>query len=329
MMAPFHLLTRHELTAPLGVRFWDVATGAHVHEDLRVTAYPNGNRLHSTQASPNRSGTYVVHHASGLREFEMGVGNPEFTELLPTRHRFTVEVTDEQLRFLPIRFAADLPYKGLFRWQTTVARTPLDLPNNSTSVPLYSSILRTGPAGMAVLRAELYEAQNLGTIDVQTRKPAAWAMVEASFGGTLLSRGIADESGRIALIFAYPAPQHSISSFNSSPAGEFTAAAPFLKQEWTIQLQAFYQPETLSPPAPFSPLQPLGSAGEHKPNIPDFGEIFEQTPVNLFLDAAETEPLTEVTLMYGPKVFVPPVSSLLSSPPNPTPLSILFVSSAG
>jgi hypothetical protein len=155
-------------------------------------------------------------------------------------------------------------------------------------------------------------------------------MVQARFGGSLLGRGIADEHGRIALIFAYPAPQHSVSSFNSSPAGEFTAAGPFLNQEWTIQLQAFYDPKALSaPPASFSPLQPSLSAGKHEPIIPELRDILEQPPVDLFLDAAQIEPLTEVTLMYGPRVFVPSVSSPLSSPPNQTPLSILFVSSAG
>src|SRR5438876_3542772 len=157
MIGPFQLLERQTLIAPLGVRFWDVASGAYVTNGLRVAAYPDDDRLHSTQASPNRSGTYVLHHASGLREFEMGVGNPPFTELLPARHRYTVEVRDEQRRFLPVKFEADLPCKGLFRWQTTMERAPLDPPPNSPSVPLYSSILRTVPAGMAVLRAELYE----------------------------------------------------------------------------------------------------------------------------------------------------------------------------
>ena len=329
MIGPFQLLERQMLIAPLGVRFWDVATGAYVGDGLRVVAYAGDDRLHSTQASPNRSGTYVLHHASGLCEFEMGVGNPPFTELLPARRRFTVEVSDAQRRFLPLKFEADLPYKGLFRWQTSSERTPLDPPPNSPTVPLYSSTLRAAPAGMAVLRAELYEAPTQEINDVRITKPAAWAMLEVRSGGRLLSRGIADERGRLALIFAYPAPHDSISSFGSSPAGPFTAGLPFLKQEWTIQLQAYYEPTTLSsPPAPFSPPQPLGSLSKGEPSIPNLRDILGQSPVSLFLDEAQTEPLMEVTLMYGPKVFVPQSIAPLSSPLNPMPLSILFVSPA-
>lgn len=333
MMAPFQLLERQRLTAPLGVRFWDVAIGASVSSGLRVWAYPNSDPRRSTQASPNRSGTYVLHHASDLTNFEMGVDSSEFTDASPARRRFTVEVSDEQRRFLPVKFAADLPCKGLFKWQTTVERAPLDLPNDSPSVPLYSSILRTAPAGMAVLRAELYEAPSQEINDVRITKPAAWAMLEARSGGRLLSRGIADEQGRVALILAYPAPHDSISSFSSSPAVAFTAGLPFLQQEWTIQLQAYYEPTVLSsPPAPFSPPRPLGFSSNAETSVPNLSNILEQSPVSLFLDEAQTEPLTEVTLMYGPKVFVPPSilsSSPLSSPLNPVPLSILFISPAG
>jgi len=256
------------------------------------------------------------------------VGHPEFTDLLPPRRRFTVEVRDERRHFLPLKFAAELPCKGVFRWRTTVPRAPLDLPDNSQGVPLYSSILRPAPPGMAVLRAELYEAPRPGSTDAAIPKPAAWAMLQARSGGRLLGRGIADEQGRIALIFAYPAPQSSISSSSSSPAGEFRRSRPFLQQGWPIQLQAFYEPNALSSPPASSPPQPSGFTREGEPNIPNLTDILEQPSINLFLDAAQTEPLTEVTLMYGPKVFVAPLSSPVSSPPNPTPLSILFVSSA-
>ncbi len=36
--------------------------------------------------------------------------------------------------------------------------------------------------------------------------PAAWALVEASYEGQVLGRGIADERGCVNLIFAYPPP---------------------------------------------------------------------------------------------------------------------------
>jgi hypothetical protein len=329
MIEPFQLLKRQMLIAPLGLRFWDVATGAYVSNGLRVTAYPDNDRLHMTQASPNRSGTYVLHQASGLREFEMGVGNPQFTDSLPERQPFTVEVRDEERRFLPLKFEAHLPCKGLFEWQKAMTEpVPLDLAG-SPSVPLFSSILRAVPAGMAVLRAELYESPSEEINEIRITKPAAWAMVEARSGGRLLGRGIADERGRIALIFAYPTPQDSIISFGSSPAGPFEVGPPFQRQEWTIQLQAYYEPTALSsPPAPLSPPQPSSSLSKDDASIPKLSDVLQQSPVSLFLDEAQTEPLTEVTLMYGPKVVVPVFGSPLSSPPNPVPLSNLFVSRA-
>ena len=42
MIGPFQLLERQMLIAPLGVRFWDVATGAYVGDGLRVVAYAGG-----------------------------------------------------------------------------------------------------------------------------------------------------------------------------------------------------------------------------------------------------------------------------------------------
>ena len=323
MIEPLQLRKRQMLIAPLGVKFWDVATGAYVSDGMRVMVYRNDDRLHPTQASPNRSGTYVLHRASGLREFEMGVG-PPFTDTSPPRRPFTVEVTDDERRFLPLKFEADLPCQGLFNWQETMTEAvPLDPPAGNPGVPLYSSTLRTAPVGMAVLRSELYESPSQAVNEVRQITPAAWAMLEARSGGRLLGRGIADEKGRVALIFAYPAPHDSGGSSSASPAGEFTASLPFRQQEWAIQLQAYYEPHVNSPP------QSSNSASDDQAGVPILSHILKQSPVNLFLDEAQTEPLQEVMLRYGPKVFVPLSSSPISSPPNPKALSILFVSPAG
>lgn len=329
MIEPLRLLERKTLIAPLGVRFWDVATGGYVSDGLRVTAYPDNDRLQSTEATPNRSGTFVLHHASGLHSFEMNLGNLPFTDLLPARQRFTVEVRDERRRFLPLKFEADLPCKGFFKWRGSMTpRGPLDPPDNSSSVPLFSSILRPAPAGMAVLRAELYESPSREINNVRIMMPAAWAVLEARSQGRLLGRGIADEKGRLALIFAYPPPRDPISSLGSPPARAFTAGIPFLQQEWTIQLQAYYEPIALSSP-PASPPAPLRTSSRSDPSIPNLRGILDQSPVNLFLDEARTEPLTEVSLRYGSEFFVPALSPPVSSPLEPKVLSILFISPAG
>jgi len=318
MIEPFRLLERQTSIAPLGVKFWDVATGVHVGNGLQVIAYPGTHRLHSTSAFSNRSGSaYVLHQAWGLRKFELGLSNAPFPESPPASQRYTIVVNDDNRRFLPMRFSADLPTAGVFRWPLAGQRTPLDPLDGS--VPLYPSTIRSAPAGLAVLRAELHQSLN--------GNGASWAMMEARFNGRLIGRGIADEQGRIALIFAYPPPQDSISSSPGSPPSSVTARLPFRNQEWTIQLQAFYEPTVLS--LPLSPPGPSGSPRRDELSVPELSDIFKQSPANLFLDEAKTEPLTEVQLRYGPKVFVSPGSAVVSSPPNPIPLSILFVSPAG
>lgn len=320
------MLERQTLIAPLGVKFWDVSAGAYVTSGLSVRAYPAGARLRATDALLNRSGTYVLHHASGLRRFEMGTEASEFTETSPARQRFIVEVRDNERRFLPCAFEADLPFKGLFRWnEPSVDKAPLE-PPDSLAVPLYPSTVRRDPQGMAVLRTELYEASQEETDEgLPVRRPAAWAVLEArDEAGRLLGRGIADERGRVAIVFAYPPPHDSNSSVISSPGAGFAAGLPFLKQQWAIQLQAFYEPaEQLSPPSPLVP----STGASHE--LPLLNDLLHQQPAHLFLDDAQTEPLMEVTLMYGPKVFLGPPSSNVGSPPDPVPLSILFVTPAG
>ena len=107
------------------------------------------------------------------------------------------------------------------------------------------------------------------------------------------------------------------------PSASGAAHTPLLKEQWTIQLQAFYQPTVLL--SPLSPVEPRSD----DLSIPELNDIFAQSPANLFLDKEATEPLTEVSLKYGPKVFVPPGGATPGSPLNPTPLSILFVSPTG
>ncbi|HEY0004491.1 MAG TPA: hypothetical protein VGB17_06740 [Pyrinomonadaceae bacterium] len=332
MIETFQQLERQTLIAPLGVRFWDVAFGAYVRGGLTVSAYPAGDPSGATDAMPNRSGTYVLHHAKGLREFEMGLSKVEFTETTPERWRFTVEVRDLERRFVPVAFEAWLPFKGFFRWQaTTLERTPLD-PPDELSIPLYSSIQRGAPAGMAVLRLELYEASasetESETDEERSRKPAAWAMLEARSGGRLLGRGLADEQGRMMLVFAYPSPQNTSNPVGSAP-GSFSAGLPFLKQEWTIELQAYYGPDALlSPPSPPSPPGSPPSSVVAGSQLPDLSRLLDQPPADLFLDEAQMETVTEVSLMYGPNFFVHPSGSNAGSPLNPIPLSILFITPA-
>lgn len=121
MSATPQIIGRQTLTAPLGLRFRDAATGATVSHGLRVTLYPTANPSRRTQAFANNSGVYVAHHAAGLRESEMGAGDAEFWGASPSSAAFTVEVVDEERRYLPYSFPVTLPSKGLGAWTWPLA----------------------------------------------------------------------------------------------------------------------------------------------------------------------------------------------------------------
>ncbi|HKG13602.1 MAG TPA: hypothetical protein VKB12_09685 [Pyrinomonadaceae bacterium] len=115
------IVGRQTLVAPLGLRFRDAATGAAISQGLRVTLYPTANPSRRTQAFVNNSGVYVAHRAAGLRGSEMGAGDEEFWDAPPSSAPFTVEVFDEERRYLPYSFPATLPSKGIRAWTWPLA----------------------------------------------------------------------------------------------------------------------------------------------------------------------------------------------------------------
>jgi hypothetical protein len=116
MNAPFQLLERQTLVAPLGLRFRDAATGELVGGGLSVTIHPTDDPSRRATGFVNRSGVYVVSHAAGLREVEFGAGDKAFWDAPPTKRNFTVEVSDSEGRFLPYSFQTTLPFKGIHTW---------------------------------------------------------------------------------------------------------------------------------------------------------------------------------------------------------------------
>ena len=80
-----------------------------------------------------------------------------------------------------------------------------------------------------MVRAELRE---LGT-----GKPAAWGVMEANYfsgGAPRVARGMADDKGRIVLLFAYPEGQRR--AFNGSPRG----TGGIWELQWTLDLSFQY-----------------------------------------------------------------------------------------
>ena len=103
--------------AAIGLRFWDVATGSTVVDDLRVELYRAATPTTRRVALSNRSGVYTCLGVPGLRAFEFDdspTPDPLWTTAAVTPYR--VEVSDPRGRFLPIVFDAGLPARGLFTW---------------------------------------------------------------------------------------------------------------------------------------------------------------------------------------------------------------------
>ncbi|HEY3301942.1 MAG TPA: hypothetical protein VGL70_00250 [Candidatus Binatia bacterium] len=276
MIDHVHVLERISLVAPLGVRFWDGVSGHAVSEGLTVRAHPKGNPARSIFGFPNRSGTYVLTHVPGLSDIEQCAGDKDFWENPPPKLRpFVVEVTDNEGRFQPFAFTANLPVRGLFAWEERPMGSPLA--PVARGVPLFSAPARSAPGGMAVIRADLW--------DLRADQPAPWALLEARMAGQPPVRGLADRQGRVALIFPYPEPLHSsVTSPPGSPPG--SERRPLFEQTWPIQLHAFYSP------------------GRPSPRIPQLDHVLNQAPATVVSSPSPPIPLTEVSLQFGKELIV-------------------------
>jgi len=314
---PTQLIITDRLTtvAPLGLRFHDTTTGAVVGDGLTVWAYPLGRPSAKRPAIANRKGVFVLHHGYGLRERENGDGSRAYWDNpVPPNKDFVIEVTDAQQRFQPFLFTASLPNEGILKWDVA-----LDSPlSTRTTVPLFSAPARNIVSGMAVIRADLWDT----TIDA----PAAFAVVEAFTAGKLLGRGVADDAGRIAVVFSYPTPlSFAPASPPGSPLGSPPVATspPLTEQVWPLELRAFYTPDRplMSPP------DFLGEAG---PQLPDLRFTLSQPAATLWADAEQTEILQETNLRFGRELILKsrPSPSSPPSPLTPTRDSVLFITPA-
>jgi hypothetical protein len=275
------LLESVPTTSPLGLRFWDIATGTDVSTDLSVVAYPENNPSRRVAAYRTYSGRYAFRGLPGFHAFETGAGDAAFWSFWnqsPTQQRpFIVEVRDEAGRFQPFGFEALVPGPGpsLFVWECARAGDPL---SPAGTVPLYSAPARPVSGGMAVVRAEMH--------DVEHDTPAAWAVLEASVQGSLLARGLADDKGRVVLYFPYPRPLTP--EVDSPPPG---TQLPFTQQSWPLQVTA-----RCGPTSPLLSVPAVQSA--NRPQIPDLCKALSQGSASLWANKGHTEHLGEIRLRY-------------------------------
>jgi len=261
-------------TAAFGVRFRDVATDTFVSEGLEVSLCPDSEPSSRVLATAGPSGVFSVH--------------------LERKGSFTVEVVDLLSRFVPFKFKVQLPTQGLFSW-VSPSGSPLA---ETSSVPIYSSATRPPLNAMAVIRADVHDAiQN---------QPASFAVMEAALDGRLVARGIADDRGRVALIFPYPAPvAFPASSPVTSPVGP---RGPALRdQVWPLTISVKYYPQAVAPDAP------------------DLWVILQQPLATAWADSSLTRPFSELPLRYGIESVL---KSAVSSSSPPSRRSVLLVTPA-
>ena len=287
-------LDRLTIVAPLGLRFHDASTGALVGDGLVVWVYPVGKPTARRRAIANRKGVYVLHHAYGLRK-----SDPD-----PPNKDFVIEVNDEQRRFQPFQFTASLPAEGIFKWDASPV-------TERTTIPLFSSPAQTVPSGMAVLRADLWDTSIDG--------PAAWAVIEVFTAGKFIGSGIADEAGRVAVVFPYPAPLPFASvSPPDSPLSSppIATSPPLTEQVWPLELRALYTPDrpVVSPP---------DFADDAGPVLPDLRFTLSQPAATLWADAEQTEILEQTNLRFGRELILKSTTA-----PDSPRASVLFITPA-
>ena len=248
----FTCLERLTVFTPLGIRFWDPARDAQVLEGLIVTARAQGKPHAVSRAFRTASGVYAFHGLPGLQEVEYPSGTSTPTASPPAVLRFVVEVVDRQRRFLPLVFGVDVPFQGVF------PRALLSSPPRSgpPGFYLFSSPTRPVMPSLAVVRTQLEEL-----IGMESRRPAAHALLEVRIPGQPTAYGLADERGCVAVLFPYPA--FPAGSTGASPLTFPAAVGP---QRWELSISVRYDPAALTVP-PGSKIPDLRSICSQAPGV--------------------------------------------------------------
>jgi hypothetical protein len=211
------------LVTPLGLRFRDVATRRIVSDGLDVRhTYARGTRVRTAVVTP--SGVWALSRLPGLHDLETGAGDDAYWAAVPALARtFEIEVADRLGRYLPLRFQAQAPFRGLFE---PACGSPLGSPPSAgPDIPLFSAPGRPTPPGFGIVLAQLREPS--GT-------PAAWAALEVHPDGAAAALGMADDRGRIAVPIPYPEPS---STAGSPPRGSQRSLSA---ERWALHVGCRY-----------------------------------------------------------------------------------------
>jgi hypothetical protein len=244
---------RTSILTPLGIRFWDAARNAQVTDGLQVSARPAGQPAATpTAAFQTASRVYAFQGLPGLQSFERPPANapdPTFPSPGATK-QFWIDVVDTEGRFVAVTFTASAPTQGLLFEYGAPPVTP--------GFFLFSSPSRSVGAGMAAVRADL--------VDDATGGPASFAVVQVQVPGAGLILGVADEWGRVLVMFPYPTVVRQV--------GPPPAPVP----SWPLTVSVGYAPASLTfvPTSPPTNRLPLGSPR------PEFASLLSQAAANIF-----------------------------------------------
>jgi len=273
----FRLLERISRPAPLGIVFWDAATGSSISDGLSVSIAPPDRPDSPRALFVNRNGVWFASALPGLSTADLAA-----SDWAALSRRYRVMVADAFGRFLPLQFDAELPSRGLYHWPgwAGLPKKPLAPLGKSLAgvvspnrIPLFSAAARSAPPGRAEVRCDL--------VDSVTGKAAAWALVTAKHGTTVRAIGLSDREGRLALIFDYP---------ERPPATLAATPAAITDYQWDLELKCFYE-------------APAGTV----PGIPDLATVMDQLGTERGLLAstvAPPDPLPDQTLSFGRPLIV-------------------------
>lgn len=273
----FRFLERISRPAPLGIMFWDFATGEAVRDGLSVTIASADRPESVCPLFANRSSVWLAERIPGLSMPDLVSGDWD-----ALRRSYRVRVSDALGRFVPLELDAEFPSRGLYHWpgwaglpQAPLAPLGKSEPPPRISpdrIPLFSAAGRTAPEGRAEVRCQL--------VDSETHAPASWALVTAKHKNQVRGIGLADRDGRATLIFSYP--ERSTPNLANPPA--------IPEYRWELKLQAFYDP-------------PAGLV----PQVPNLAAVMAQlaSPRDLLASTVPpTETLPNQQLTFGRTLVV-------------------------
>lgn len=260
------LLEKLIIRTPLGLRFWDHGANEAVRHNLIVTAWPRESGSSARLAIKNPSGIYSFHGLPGLRDWEYPRGDEKSKDQLFVNKQFIIKIEDPQNQFLTVAAVVEVPQPDDRIFDDAISSPP----EGDKGFRLFSAPTRVAKAYLAVVRAYLWDALK--------GEEAAHGMLKIGIG-TATWTGIADEKGKVAVMFPYPM---DLRSLDASPP---SSRIPLHEQSWHISVRVFYGGADMTP-LPFA-------------ELPNLKNIMAQTQAGIYETLSSSLDQLHETLTLG------------------------------